>query len=312
MIHTEDVPTCLVCNSSHSTVCETTSTMMDSKDGRKWSFRECTDCGMVYLSPRVLPTSLSHYYKDSYLPYRGPKAWGKYENLVEGDLLKIDKKRVQTVKKYLKKKKGTILDIGCGKPSFLLETHQQLGLNAIGQDFSDSGWKGNEIAYQDLDLFTGSLFDLPNSIEADVITMWHYLEHDYTPSKTLKHLSKNQPKDCKLIIEVPNYDSKTRMKYGPHWSGFHSPRHTGLYTLNTMTKLLEENGWSVIDSYSYGTLDPYTLDWMSRMEMKEIDWSESMEKHFVSYVIGKLIRPYYFFDRQQSLGFMTVVAENKG
>ena len=75
-----------------------------------------------------------------------------------------------------------------------------------------------------------------------------------------------------------------------------------------MKRLLESSGWSVIDQYTYGTLDPYTLDWMSRMEQKSIDWTDSMESHFVSYVLGKMMRPRYFFDKYSSLGFMTTIA----
>ena len=310
MIRTETVSSCLVCASEHSEVFERTSTMMDLSNKDNWEFRKCRDCTMIYLSPRVKPNYLFEYYKDSYLPYRGPKAWGKYEKLVADDLSKIDRRRVQTVKKYYDTTKGTILDIGCGKPTFLKKVYKELGLHVVGQDFSDSGWKDDKETFKNLELYTGSLFDLPDNINADVVTMWHYLEHDYAPAKTLHHLSQTQSKDCKIIIEVPNHDSKTRKKYGKHWSGYHTPRHTGLYTLKTMQKLLEGNGWKVIDSYTYGTLDPYTLDWMSRMEIQDIDWSVSMEQYFASYVLGKLLRPYYFFDKVQSLGFMTVVAQN--
>lgn len=305
----ESVGECLVCNSNNADVQETTKTMM-APQSENWTFRQCKNCQMVFLSPRVQANELDKYYTDTYLPYRGESAWGKFSNLVLKSQKKIDEKRLATVKKYVPELKS-ILDVGCGKPSFLQKVKSDLDIQAIGIDFSDKGWVDNASVYKNLQLHEGLIFDLPTSVKADAITMWHYLEHDYDPGLTLKHLSQNQDVDSTIFIEVPNFDSYTRKKYGRYWSGYHTPRHTALFTPETLTLLLESCGWEVEDQYTHGTLDPYTLDWMSRMEMEKIDWSGSMEPYFYSYVFGKMMRPRYYFDRMFNLGFMTVVAKNK-
>ena len=309
MVETENVGTCLICNSKSSKRIESTSTMM-GEQSEQWHFRCCENCQMVFLSPRVSADELGHYYTESYLPYRGSNAWGKYAHLVEGDQKKIDHKRLKTIEKYITPNSKSVLDIGCGKPSFLKLVQENTNLKVSGLDFSDKGWKSESELYQDIDLHISSIEQLPSNLKADIITMWHYLEHDYYPKKTLKSLSNQQEKGTLLVIEVPNHDSYSRRKHGKFWSGYHSPRHTGLYTPDTMKKLLETSGWEIVDQYSDGTLDPYTLDWMSRMEMKSIDWSLSMEPYFIYYVLGKLLRPRYYFHKSQSLGFMTAVARN--
>jgi len=305
----ESVEQCLVCESKDAQVIETTGTMMDDSN-ETWHFLQCANCKMVYLSPRVKPEYLDTYYTEAYLPYRGSKAWGKYADLVEGDQQKIDQKRLKLVQDHLPDSATSILDIGCGKPTFLKLVQEKTELKTTGIDFSDHGWKGIA-AYQDIDLHVATPQNIPDHIAADVITMWHYLEHDYQPRKTLRSLHESQKDNATLIIEVPNYDSYTRKKFGKHWSGYHTPRHTGLYTPETIQKLLNTTGWEVVNIYTYGSLDPYTLDWMSRMEKLGIDWTASMEKYFVGYVIGKLIRPHYFFDRSKSLGFMTAIARKR-
>ena len=204
-----------------------------------------------------------------------------------------------------------MLDFGCGKPSFLKLVQDNSDFHCTGIDFSDNGWSDDLEYYKEIDLYVGGPESLNNGIQADIITMWHYLEHDYEPQKTLNILHRTQKTGTKLIIEVPNYDSYSRKKYGKCWSGYHTPRHTGLYTPKTIKLLLESCGWEVIDQYTYGTLDPYTLDWMSRMEEKRIDWTASMEPHFTSYVVGKMIRPRYFLHKLRSLGFMTVIAQKQ-
>jgi len=111
----------------------------------------------------------------------------------------------------------------------------------------------------------------------------------------------------KLIIEVPDHDGSTRKQYGSHWAGYHTPRHTGLYTVGSLTTLLNRSGWQVHTSYRYGTLDPYTLAWMSRMEQQGIDWSASMESRFWPYVLGMLAYAPKKL-RKEGHGFMTIIA----
>jgi hypothetical protein len=61
---------------------------------------------------------------------------------------------------------------------------------------------------------------------------------------------------------------------------------------------------------TYGTLDPYTLHWMSRMEKKGVDWEDTMEKRFKGYLSGKVINtPIYMLQKCFSMGFMTVIAK---
>lgn len=302
----EIVKKCLACKSTNHSAYITTSTMMAPQD-ETWSFSQCHECGLVFLNSRVPAPSLGQYYQEYYLPYRGGSAWGRYNRLVEKDQLKIDRQRANLVKSYITD--GVVLDIGCGKPTFLSEICDDTDFEGIGVDFSDHGWSTDTDNYAAIELHVSEPHDTKISKKADAITMWHYLEHDYDPDRTLTSMLDHAHDETKLIIEVPNFDSSTRRSFGEHWSGFHTPRHTGLFTPSNIKLLLESSGWEVIQQYTYGTLDPYTLDWMSRMERKKIDWSFSMEPYFWSYVIGKMLRPWYYFHKYRSDGFMTVIAQ---
>lgn len=302
----ERITQCLACNSKEAQAYVKTKTMMSQEDN-EWQFCQCSNCGLVYLRDRVEPQNLGAYYTDAYLPYRGPKAWGKFAGLVAGDLAKIDKKRAKTVAKYALSKQGSVLDIGCGNPSFLAQLAAKTQFQCEGIDFSDEGWKDGQ--YEGLNLKVLDPKDYTSTSPIDIFTMWHYLEHDYDPQVTLKNLLNSAHEESRLIIEVPNHDSYSRRRYNEFWSAYHTPRHTALYTIPTMKTLLENSGWKLIDAYEYGTLDPYTLDWMSRMEKKNIDWSKNMEEEFIPFVWGKMIRPYYFAHKWKSLGFLTAIAK---
>jgi ubiquinone/menaquinone biosynthesis C-methylase UbiE len=308
----EQLTNCISCQSPHFTSTEKTKAMMHPSQ-EIFNFDQCHNCGLVFLNPRVPEKKLGEYYTDYYLPYRGDKAWGKYENFVAGSQKTVDKKRVATVKKYASDiSNATVLDVGCGKPTFLKMIFDKYKCKAVGTDFSDFGWKNARSEYQDLELIEGDIHELENLPKADIITMWHYLEHDYNPPKTLRKLLSLAKPNTKLIVEVPNFNSSTRKKYGANWAGFHTPRHTALYTPETMTKMMHHHGWKVEAAFSYGSLNPYILDWMSRKEQEEIDWSQSMESEIIDFVKGMIVFfPKSFFQKKNSLGFMTIVASPK-
>lgn len=299
---------CLACGGQQFTSVQQTKAMMHPSE-ENFNFDQCKDCGLVFLNPRVPQEQLGDYYSDWYLPYRGDAAWGKYGMLVATDLKKIDKKRVATIKKYTDiNKASVVLDIGCGKPDFLKLLHEAYGCRCIGIDFSDSGWAMRESLYKGLELKVGEIEDIKDLPAPDIVTMWHYLEHDYDPCATLRVLREKCQPDARLIVEVPNHDSATRRNFGKHWAGYHTPRHTALYTPETMQVLFEKNGWSVAASYPYGTLDPFTLKWMSQMERQGIDWSKNMEEEFWGYVRGKAGYGISgMTEKWRSLGFMTMI-----
>ena len=301
---------CLACNSSNFAAFEQTIAMMHQNSPTKYNFDRCKDCGLVFLNPRMDETELGQFYTASYLPYRVEEAWGKYASFVKKDQEQIDKARVQRLIKHSRlSAQSRILDIGCGKPTFLSSLRKSTEANLIGLDFSDEGWKNDTDSYRNIDLRTGEIADFSNEKPMDIITMWHYLEHDYQPQQHLKQLLNYSHADTRLIIEVPNFNSYTRKKFGKHWSGYHTPRHTALYSPKNIELMLKNSGWKVDQILTYGTLNPYTLHWMSRMEQKRIDWSTSMEPRFIGYVIGMVLNaPIYLLQKYFSMGFMTIIA----
>jgi SAM-dependent methyltransferase len=287
--------------------------MMDA-GSETFQFVACEGCGLVFLNPRVEPESLGQYYGASYLPYRGPQAWGRYAPLVERDARRTDLARVRLVQRYAQPTADTrVLDVGCGRPSFLDRLHRATQAKGIGLDFSDEGWRDDPAAWAHLQLITGdpALVRLPDQL--DLITMWHYLEHDYDPGQTLRKLASHAAPQARLLIEVPNLDAWPRHWQGAHWAGFHTPRHTALYTPATLRDLLERHGWEVVHQHEHGTLDPYALFWMGRMERRGLDWESDMERQFWGFMRGKVLTwPLFALQRWLPLGAMTAIARPKG
>ena len=301
--------TCPICNASSISSFITTTAQMHS-DKELFNFDQCAECELVFLNPRVSVAAIQNYYTSYYLPYRGAKAWGKYEKLVEGSQHTLDLKRVKRIQAaHNIVPESLILDVGCGNPSFLKVCQQKLHCQTMGIDFSDEGWKEEPAQFEGLDLQVAEIKDLPRNLNPDVITMWHYLEHDYTPLENLSYLKSIAKPSTTLIIEIPNFDSTSRKKYGAHWAGWHTPRHISLFSPNNVTLLLEKSGWKVTKVLTYGTMDPYLLYWMSEMEQKGIQWDKNMEEEFWEFMLGMvLFMPKKWKEKKSSFGIMTVIA----
>ena len=279
-------------------------------DEENFNFDQCKNCNFVFLNPRVPEEELHRYYTSYYLPYRGSKAWGKYKSIVEKSQQKQDLKKLKRITEAKEiDENSLILDVGCGQPSFLKKCQERLGCRTMGIDFSDKGWADDEKKYEDIDLLVGEISDLPEQLHPDVISMWHYLEHDYTPIENLSYLKSLSKPETKLVIEIPNFDSSSRRKYGKHWAGWHTPRHTSLFSPNNVELCLNKSGWKVDKILTYGTMDAYVLHWMSKMEKKNIKWDKNMEDEFFDFTIGMLkFLPQKIKEKKLSLGIMTIIA----
>lgn len=302
---------CPVCDYDESTHYMTTSALMHSPNNERYIFNKCLNCEAVFLTNSVSEEVLKGYYTDNYLPYKGHEAWGKFSTFVERNQRKLDQKRVDFVDNATKNKSDfNILDIGCGNPSFLELLQKSLHAKCTGIDFSDNGWKDR--SFSDIELIKTAVADFDPPQLFDVITLWHYLEHDYHLKDTVEKLYSCLKPGGKLVIEVPDYKSVSARIQKQFWQGWHSPRHLTLFSKKAFEALFTYDKWKITKHLRYGTLDAFTLWWLGKMEKKQIDWSGSMEKEFWPLVIFKAVSfPFFLFEKIFSIGIQIVVIEKK-
>lgn len=299
---------CLNCGSAEAQVVATSRVQM-ANDPERFSWQQCRGCGLVYLSPRVSETAIGRYYED-YLPHRGASAWGRWAPLVELGQRRTDQARLKTVQRVLPLgPERTLLDIGCGRPTFLRLARAAAGARAVGLDFDASGWEHEPGEWSGLELHAGVLEDVVLGVAPDVITLWHVLEHLYAPVEALRLLRQLSKPGTRLIIEVPDHAGLTRRLQGSCWAGYHTPRHTAVYTPATLAAVLERAGWRVERQYQWGTLDPYVLWWLGQQERQRRSLSGSLESRFLPFLAGKILStPIVLAERVVPLGFQTAIA----
>ena len=307
-IKTKNKNGCMVCSSKEIKHLYTSCAMMHSSR-KKFNFFICKMCKLVFLDPRPSLVELMNYYTDSYLPYRGPSAWGRYQKFATLSQKRLDARRLKILKEHSSPKRvKSILDIGCGNPTFLETCSRFFKSSLHGIDFSDNGWKKEQDRFKNLNLKVGTIDDIEANLSPDIISLWHFLEHDYYPNKTLSKLALISNPETKLFIEVPNYESISRKKYKENWAGFHTPRHTFIFSPKNIEMLLNKNGWKVDLIDLKGTLNSYILNWMSEMEIQGLDWKNSMENQFWNFVLNLVKHKLRHIFTKESEGVMTVVA----
>jgi len=302
---------CPICKSEKCTQFISTHAMMHKPNEERYNFSKCKGCKSVFLKNPVQEKEISRYYTESYLPYRGSGAWGKFRSFVDNHDVKLDRKRAKFVSHLVKNMQTfRILDVGCGDPSFLNIVQQKMKADCTGIDFSDEGWKNEE--YLLLDLIKSPFKDFQPNEPYDIITMWHYLEHDYNIHETAEKLYKSLKPGGKLIIEVPDYKSLTARRQKEFWQGWHSPRHLTLFSNKGFRALFPKDKWKIRKHLRYGTLDAFTLWWLGRMEKKGINWSKSMEKEFWPLVFLKVVTfPIFIFEKAMPMGVQLLIIEKK-
>lgn len=211
----------------------------------EFTMQRCSQCGLMYLSPRPTPNSIAFYYPNDYTSYRPPISEERLALMRWIRQRKLQKRRL-LIERYSKHKNGTILDVGCATGLFLNEM--------IG-----AGWQGYGIepiesaadfarSHFGIEVFQGMLSDAPYPTNYfDAVTFWDVLEHTFSPKETLTQTASLLRPGGIVAISVPNWDSWERHWFGRHWQGFDPPRHLYVFTRATLTALLEEAGFTVVD-----------------------------------------------------------------
>jgi hypothetical protein len=143
----------------------------------------------------------------------------------------------------------------------------------------------------------------------DLITMWHFLEHDYDPNKSLQMAGKVLKNQGKLIIEVPRFDSFTFWLFGRKWPGVQAPQHTVLYSKKTLIQMVEKNGFKIVKYMPYGAFPPYFYIFAGAY-FKLFGKGINLNRAIFPYFIGQLIlTPVLLFQKYLNLSMQTIVCE---
>ncbi|UCG72354.1 MAG: class I SAM-dependent methyltransferase [Chromatiales bacterium] len=297
---------CYSCGSTRARALVVGEDDLTGKPGR-FTFVACEDCGLAYQNPRLKLPFIGAYYDDEYIAHRKKTDWGPLTPLYEWAMGKHDRDKLALVERYVALRPDTrVLDVGCGAGTFLEHLHNASGATVSGVDFKDLG---HLPAFAHVDFHLGLFYDQPFAPGSfDLITMWHFLEHDYDPGRTLRHARELLVADGRLIIEVPRLDSVSYRLFKERWPGLQAPQHTVLYSRQSLLDMVAKAGLEVVDYLPYGAFPAYfylfagtAFKWLKGRGL-------NLSRAIYPYFLGQLLLlPVLLFERRLNLAMQTVV-----
>lgn len=211
--------------------------------GAFFSILKCTNCDLEQTHPK--PVELYQYYPQTYHGGRhGLSArW-------------CARRRLKWLQRVGAKKKGKLLDIGCGDGTFLLAAKAN-GWEVFGTEINPNHARSVCLeVYTDLKSFSGDCFNC--------ITLWHVLEHMIDPNETLANVKQCLAKEGKVLIAVPNAKGWQARIFGTNWLHRDIPRHLYHFGPRQLQALLQKHGLVIEKS------------WHQEVEYDLLGWSQSL------------------------------------
>lgn len=175
--------------------------------------------------PRPSNKDLPGYYESQdYISHTDSKA-SLMDRVYQGIKNYSIKKKLKMINE-LHKKKGLILDIGCGTGDFLAACEED-GWSISGIEPNE---KARQLAKRKIRKVESLSQDIHYFLEShkgqfDVITMWHVLEHVPNLMEYIEQLKMLlKPTGC-IVVAVPNFKSYDAVHYKEHWAAYDVPRH---------------------------------------------------------------------------------------
>lgn len=190
--------------------------------------------------PQPAPEKLGSYYEsDDYISHTDGKR-SLFEKLYHTVKQKALRDKIKLIEGF-QPTKGKILDIGAGTGDFLVMAKKN-GWNIVGLEPS---LKAKAIAQSKGVILLDKLSQMANH-SADVITMWHVLEHVPDVEVHIAELKRIIKPEGTIIIAVPNYRSYDAQYYGKFWAAYDVPRHLWHFSKTSIKLLFEKQGMELI------------------------------------------------------------------
>ena len=210
---------------------------------------KCSNCSLVYLSPRMKEDAMRRIYESSAY-FEGSSTNLGYQSYSSQDhcYASTFKRRLERILKH--QKPGRSLDIGCGT-GILVEEAGKLGYESHGIDVSAHGLSSRLLSL-------GVRFKQGTLDEArypdgyfDLVTLCDVIEHIYDPLSFAKSLSRILTPGGILALATPNYDAFQRKVLGNKNVSFKIPEHVTYYTTKTLSDAMGDD-FELIESLPTG------------------------------------------------------------
>ena len=246
-------------NITNCLICDGTKFLHITSQGDHFSGEKvclCSNCGMVFLSPRLSNDELDKFYSQNEFSelFRGNST--PDDEIIKARVIRAENKMVLIEGDLGAAPAGDVLEIGCSSGN-LLKLIRKSGRGVKGIDPSDSFAKyANEV--YNIDVVSGMFPDALGEAKDttfSIIIMLHVLEHVSDPIEVLKAIHERLCEGGMLIVEVPDvHQAASTRKYLS--SNYFQKSHLWDFNENSLRSLLTKCGFEISSSKHYSSVYP--------------------------------------------------------
>lgn len=204
----------------------------------------CSNCGLVFLSPRLTEPAILKLYSDQeyYVSEVAGQGYDEYLD-VRHNWVRTFTRRLDQIAKY--QPPGRALDIGCG-PGFFLEAAQARGYDVHGLDPSEYIVKvAGEIFGNRVQRGVIESADYPID-HFDLVVAFDTFEHVYHPREWLEAARRVLKPGGLIAITTPDPTSLLARLSGRKWVSFKLPEHVFYWSPDTIRRALADK-WQILE-----------------------------------------------------------------
>ena len=206
---------------------------------------KCKGCGVGKTTPSI-PNQ------------RGLEENIKFYKQHKKDFQKYFQNLLTKIKKF--KTEGRMLDIGCNL-GFFLELSNKEGFDIMGVESNSTAASLAKDLLGEKKVHSGRFEDInikPDSF--DIIVLNQVLEHMENPLETIKKCKSILKENGLLVLGLPDFGSVLSRLKGKDWRYLVPEQHVWHFTKENSKKLLEENGFDVLECNSDSPYFPFCFN----------------------------------------------------
>lgn len=213
----------------------------------------CDSCRFTFTQDIPDQEHIGNYYKGADYISHSDSRKGLVNKLYHRARSIMLDRKYKLIKKYTPGRRH--LDYGTGT-GYFLQYMKKRGYQVSGVEIdAETRTYAQQLFGLEIDTPDNLLADTRRQIY-DSISMWHVLEHIEQPHRLLSQMHRLLDDEGYLFVAVPNHVSTDGKKYKEHWAGYDVPRHLWHFEPDTMQKMAQKNGFTVVAKQSM-PFDPY-------------------------------------------------------
>jgi SAM-dependent methyltransferase len=203
--------------------------------------RRCADCSHVWADLALDPEAVRRLYQ------RGYFFGDEYSNYI-GDRRIIEKNfaaRLSTLRRFVTAAHKSVFEIGCAYGFFLnaaRASFAEVGGMDVSEDAVRFATAELGLAVSCGDVVTADL----SSRRFDVVCLWDTIEHLAAPRRYIEAVAPAMPSGSLIAITTGDIGSLNARLQKGRWRLIHPPTHLHYFTKQSLTRLLDRCGFSVV------------------------------------------------------------------